>query len=332
MSAGCGGGDLALPEEPSGPAVERVSGNDQFAPPGTELPAPLVVRVTDDQGDPMAEVRVAFALGAGAAGGELRPDTAVTDPDGEASARWTLGDALGEQRVSAEVVAAGSAVVSFTATAAVEAPRPSAERSTVSASDATIEVVTGLSVITVTVRDGGGEPLAGATVSLAASGLGNILTQPSAPTGEDGRAQATFQAVTPGTRTISAVVNGDVAIVETASVTVVAAPTPQRLAFLTQPTDTEEDETIAPPVAVGVVDEAGDVVPVSGIEIELELLRDGRGSNELEGTTTQTTQDGVAVFPDLRVDHDEDDYRLRATAPGRPELESADSEPFDVED
>ncbi|MDQ2673363.1 MAG: hypothetical protein M3Y40_01780, partial [Chloroflexota bacterium] len=74
-------------------------------------------------------------------------------------------------------------------------------------------------------------------------------------------------------------------------------------------------------------------VPVSGIEIRLELLGEhGNDSNELEGDTTQSTQNGVAVFPDLRVDRDEDGYRLRATAPGRPELGSVDSDTFDVED
>lgn len=313
--------------------MEIVAGNGQSAPPGAELPDPLVVKVTDELGDPVPDVRVVFELGAGAQGGELLPDTAVTRANGEASARWTLGEALGEHRVSAEVVGAGAAVVSFTATAAVvAAPQPSAERSSVGASPSTIEVGTGLSIVTVTVRDGDGEPLAGATVTLAATGLGNMLTQPSAPTGDDGRVQATFQAVTPGTREISAVVNGDVAIEETASVTVVVAPTPQRLVFLTQPSDTEEDETIAPPVSVGVVDEKGDLVTVSGIEIELELFREGRGSNELEGTTTQVTVDGVAAFPDLRVDRDEDDYLLRATAPGRPELGSVDSDTFDIED
>jgi hypothetical protein len=69
------------------------------------------------------------------------------------------------------------------------------------------------------------------------------------------------------------------------------------------------------------------------MEIRLELVREkGESSNELEGDTTQLTDDGVAVFPDLRVDGDDRDYRLRATAPARPELGSVDSETFDVED
>jgi hypothetical protein len=333
IGAACAGGDLVLPNGTSPAVIEVLRGDDQFAPPGSELPAPIVVKVTDAAGHPMPEVRVAFTLGAGAAGGETTPDTATTDADGEASARWVLGDGLGEQQVDAEVVGVGPAMVSFTATAVEGDPQPSPERSSVTASPASIEAVTGLSVITVIVRDGRGDPVVGASVMLDATGVDNILTQPSGPTGEDGVAEGTFQAITPGTRVVSAIVNGDIGVVETASVTVVATPQLQRLAFLVQPTDTEEDEVISPPVAVAVVNDAGDVVPLSGIEIRLELIREqSQDSNELEGNTTQVTAAGVAVFPDLRIDRDEDGYRLRATSPNRPELGSVDSETFDVED
>jgi hypothetical protein len=228
-------------------------------------------------------------------------------------------------------------MVSFTATAVEGRPDPDAGQSSVTASPASIEVVTGLSVIVVTVRDGRGDPLSGATVTLAATGLGNILTQPSAPTDADGVAQGTLQGVVPGTRVVSAMVDG-VAILETASVTVVATPEPppapeaQRLEFRVQPSNAEEDEIISPAVEVALVDEDGEVVTLSGVEIRLELLRDDKSSNELEGTTARLTVDGVAVFPDLRVDRDEDGYRLRATAPDLPALGSTDSETFDIED
>lgn len=332
MSAACGGGDLVLPEGTPPIAVEALSGDGQSAPPGEELPQPIVVKVTDAEGRPLLDMRVAFTLAAGAEGGETTPDTALTNEAGEASTRWVLGDGLGEQRVDAEVVGAGLDVVSFTATAVEDAAQPSAGLSSVTATPESIEAVTGLSVIRVTVRDGRGDPVAGATVTLDATGLGNVLTQPAAPTDTDGVAEGTLQAIAPGTKVISAVVNGDITIEETASVEVVVTPTADRLVYLVQPTDTDEDEIISPAVAVAVVDDDGDVVPLSGVEIRLELIREkGEGSDELEGDTTQITDDGVAVFPDLRVDRDDKHYRLRATAPERPELGSVDSEPFDIE-
>jgi hypothetical protein len=334
IGAACGGADLVLPDDDTIPAaIEAIRGNEQVAPPGAELPAPIVVSVTDEEGRPLGGVRVAFEPGAGSEGGTTSPDTAMTGANGEASARWVLGRAAGDQRVSAEVVDAGLDMVSFTATAVATAPSPSAERSSVAASPASIEAVTGLSVITVTVRDGAGEPVRGATVTLAASGAGNTLIQPTAPTDADGVAQGTLQAIVPGPRVVSAVVNGSLDIQETATVSVVLEPEPDRLAFIVQPTDTEEDDPIAPAVAVAIVDGNGDVIPLSGVEIRLELIREqGHDSGELEGTTEQVTTAGVAIFPDLEVDRDDDSYRLRAMAPDRPELGSVDSETFDVED
>jgi hypothetical protein len=231
LVAACGGGDLVLPQDGRPAAIEPLSGNEQSGTAGSELPQPLVAKVTDAAGRPVADVPVAFDLGPGAEGGETVPDTALTDGGGEATARWILGDDAGEQQVTAEVVGAGLDMVSFTATA-------------------------------------------------------------------EG-----------------------------------AAAEPERLAFVVQPSDTEEDEVITPAVAVAVVDAFGAVVPLAGIEIRLELIRDkGVGRHELEGDATQATTGGVAVFPGLAPEREEKDYRLRATAPSRPELGSVDSEPFDVED
>ena len=333
IGVACGGGDLVLPENPApAPAsAEAFDGSGQSAAPGAELADPIVVKVTDAEGAPVPDVRVAFELGAGAEGGEVTPDTATTNASGQASAQWVLGHSLGEHQVVAEVVGAGLEVVSFTATAVEDPPEPSGELSSLTATPGSIEAITGVANITVTVRDQRGEPIAGATVTLLASGPSNFLTQPSTPTGEDGVAEGALQALTPGTRVVSAIVNGDVAIVETATVEVVTTPTATRLVFLGQPTDTGEDQIISPPVSVAVVDGEDNVVPLSGVVIEMELLRDGR-SHDLEGTTSRTTENGIAVFPDLSVDHDHSGLWLRATAPDRPELGSVDSETFDVED
>jgi hypothetical protein len=433
FAAGCGGGDLVLPEDQVPVAITVVEGNGQVGPVGAELADPLLARVLDAQERPVPGVRVAFKLGSRADGGDTSPDTAVTNADGLASSRWVLGGNPGRQEVQAEVVgtsvavtfsaeaeqtseyrlemvsgdaqegAAGAAlpeplvvrlvdesgdgvpdqpvawvvaigggtaapqssstdaqglasttwtlgaeaglntlnavvsgvgVVSFTATGVAEGGgEPSPERSGVSASPTDIAVGTGISTITVTVRDESGAAVSGATVSLAATGGGNILTQPSAPTGADGVATGTLQSALPGTKVVSAVVNGSIGISETAAVTVSAVPQADRLRFLVQPTDTPEDETISPAVEVAVVDQQGDVVPVSGVEIEIKLIKsDGHDSKELKGERKRDTQDGVAVFPDLVVNRDDSDYRLRASAPGRPELGTVDSEPFDIED
>jgi hypothetical protein len=431
--AACGGSDLVLPEDQSPADIVIIDGNEQAGAVGTELADSLVVRVVDAQDRPVPGVPVAFELGAGADGGDVSPDTALTDANGLASSRWVLGGTSGQQKVDAQIVGAslavtfsaeadltstfrleltsgdeqsaapdaelddplvvrlvdeagdgvpghavawvvaigqgdaapassdtdadgfasttwtlgpetglqtlnavvsGVGVVSFTATAVGDGGGgPSPETSTVTASPASIAAGTGLSTITVTVRDGAGAAVPGATVTLSATGSGNILTQPSAPTGADGVATGTLRSVIPETKVVSALVNGSVSIAATATVTVTAIAGPDHLEFLVQPSDTKEKKEISPAVEVAIVDAQGTVVTVSGVEIEIELLEgDGETSHELKGDRTRSTEDGIAVFPDLKVDSSNEDYRLRASAPGMPELGSVESAPFNVED
>jgi hypothetical protein len=310
--------------------LELTSGDEQTAEPEAELAEPLVVRLVDEAGDGVPGRAVAWVVATGE--GVTAPPSSDTDVDGFASTAWTLGPETGLQTLNA--VVSGVGVVSFTATAVGGGGgEPSPERSTVAASPASIEAGTGLSTITVTVRDGAGAAVSGATVTLSATGSGNTLTQPSAPTGSDGVATGTLQSVAPGTKVVSAVVNGVVAIAATATVTVTAIAGPDHLVFLVQPSDVEEDVEISPAVEVAIVDQQGDVVPLSGVEIEIELIReDGKHSKELEGDLTRVTEDGIAAFPDLVVDRDDENYRLRASAPGSPELGAVESSPFDVED
>jgi len=288
------------------------------------------VRLVDEAGEGVAGQAVAWvvAIGEGAA----TPASSDTDAGGFASTTWTLGPEAGLNTLNA--VVSGIGVVSFTATAeGGGGDGPSPERSTVDASPRSIEAGTGLSTITVTVRDGQGDAVSGATVVLTATGSGNILTQPSAPTGANGEVTGTLQSAAPGTKVVSAVVNGDVAIVETVSVTVTAIPVADRLEFVVQPSDTEDGDAISPAVEVAIVDQQGNLVALSGVEIEIELVRgDGNRPHDFDGGPTRSTVGGVAVFPDLEVDHDHDDFRFRASAPDMPELGTVLSSFFAIED
>jgi hypothetical protein len=78
-----------------------LSGDGQVDVPGGVLPAPLVVKVFDDQGQPFAGATVAWAVTAG--GGTLSDVQTVTGADGTASATYTLGATPGDNVVSATV-------------------------------------------------------------------------------------------------------------------------------------------------------------------------------------------------------------------------------------
>jgi hypothetical protein len=92
--------------------VDVVSGDLQTTPVGTELAQPLVARVVDAKGKPVAGQVVNFRVLAGA--GTVFAGAAVTNAQGEARERWTLGTVAGDtQRVEARAVdaATGQALV-----------------------------------------------------------------------------------------------------------------------------------------------------------------------------------------------------------------------------
>jgi Bacterial Ig-like domain (group 1) len=218
---GCGGGDLTLPST-EGAQLRIVQGDQQEGPAGSSLPDPLIVRLLDQAGNSVPDRAVLWIVRAG--DGAINPATSTTDAQGFASAAWSLGPEAGPNAVDAEVPNIGT--VTFTAialdTSAGGATMPSADRSTIAADPTSIRADSGLSTITVTVLDDGGNPLPGVTVALQATGDGNTLQQPSAATGTDGVATGTLQSSVPGQKTVSAIVNAAVTLTATVVVTVTA--------------------------------------------------------------------------------------------------------------
>ena len=102
---GCGGGDITLPVNPGAPAaIATFSGDDQHGTAGAPLPDSIVVKVTDEDGNPVSGQRVVFVLADESPGALVTPDEAMTGADGTAAARWVLGQASGTQRVVARLV------------------------------------------------------------------------------------------------------------------------------------------------------------------------------------------------------------------------------------
>jgi hypothetical protein len=106
----------------SASTLSMLGGNNQTGTVGEELDAPLVVRVTDAGGNPVAGVTVSWAVTGG--GGSISPGSSTTNGSGEASATRTLGTTAGSQTAAATVSGLSGSPVSFTATAE---PGPVAE-------------------------------------------------------------------------------------------------------------------------------------------------------------------------------------------------------------
>ncbi len=73
----------------AGSTLGKVSGDNQIALEGTTLPNPLVAKVLNGAGNPLAGVTVNFAVTSGS--GSVSPTSAVTDANGQVSTVLTLG-------------------------------------------------------------------------------------------------------------------------------------------------------------------------------------------------------------------------------------------------
>ncbi len=82
-------------------SMSVVSGDGQHGPPGTELPDPLVVRVEDARGRPVAGQIVNFRVVSG--GGSVFAGAAISNRSGLVQERWTLGFG-GPQQVEARAI------------------------------------------------------------------------------------------------------------------------------------------------------------------------------------------------------------------------------------
>jgi len=96
-----------------------VSGNNQTAVAGTTLPLPLVVRVTDQNGNVVPGVTVNFAATGG--GGTVSAASAITASNGQAQVSWALGSAEGANTVQASAGALTPVVFTATGVAATVA-------------------------------------------------------------------------------------------------------------------------------------------------------------------------------------------------------------------
>lgn len=99
--------------------MDKAGGDTQTGAAGTELGAPLRVRLRDHRGSAVAGHAVTFSVTLG--GGSVAAASAVTGADGIAATPFTLGRSAGSSQ-EVRAVTAGLAPVSFTATATAGAP------------------------------------------------------------------------------------------------------------------------------------------------------------------------------------------------------------------
>ena len=216
----------------AGPAarMDLVGGNAQTGTPGAELPQPVVVKVTDAKGRAVEGQVVNFVVTAG--GGTVFAGTALTNDDGVAQERWTVGKVAGApQTLEARAVdsSTGQALVFATFTAAVTSGTPA----NVAAVDGRTQTAgaTGGPVahpLAVLVTDAHGNPVPGVTVSWRVDAGNGTFAQPTSTTSAQGVAAApvwTLGDGSLGTENAGATVQGLSTVVFTARVATVLQKT-----------------------------------------------------------------------------------------------------------
>ena len=179
--------------------------------------ATVTVTARDASGNTIAGAAVAVSVTG--TNSVTLPGGSVTNGSGVATATVSSTEA-GIKTVTATI---NGTTISQSGSLTVSPAAPSSSASVVSAAPASIAAVSGTSTITVTVKDGFGNPVPGATVHLAATGTGNSITQPPVVTSASGVAVGSLSSTAAGAKVVSATATqggGPVAITQTATVTV----------------------------------------------------------------------------------------------------------------
>jgi adhesin/invasin len=249
----------------------------------------ITVTARDLSGNPIQGASV--ELQASGSGNSLG-NPGATSSSGVSTASFA-STGLGQHTITARI---NGVTVTDNAVVTVTSGPVSGSQSTVSAAPDQITAGGAPSTITVTARDAGGNPVAGASVTLSATGSGNTFGTAS-PTNSSGVTTVTFASTQAGAHVISATINST-AIADNAAVTV-QADDAQSLTFTVQPTSSRVDETITPAVVVSVEDQFGN--PAQGTVV-MSLDPPLFATGELHGTLSVSASGGTATFSDLSVD------------------------------
>lgn len=171
----------------TGRRIVIVSGQNQSAQVGLALPQPLVVRVTNDGGGPLAGIAVSWAAAAQLA--TVSSASVTTDANGLAQVTARLGKPIGAQSFTASCAMCSGSPATFTANGTV-AP---AERLVIAAGDGQ-SALTGATLANPLVAqavDRVGNGVSGVAITFAAVTGGGSVTPATGTSGADGKVSTT---------------------------------------------------------------------------------------------------------------------------------------------
>lgn len=296
-------------------AIAAVSGTGQSDTVKHALTLPLVVKVSDQFGNPVSKVAVSWARTSGS--GTVSSATSTTGDDGQTSITYTLGSVAGTEIVSA-TIAGGASAATFTAQAIAGAP---AAIVAVSGDAQTVRIQQTLAPFVAKVTDADGNPVSGFTVDWSATNgtlaAATTTTDASGSTSNTltvgstaGQASATATAGSKSLRFSATVQTGIVS-----QIVIVTQP----------PSPSVAGVAMAPAIRVALRDAGGNLT-ASTNAVTIALNANPTGAT-LTGTLTKTAVAGVATFDDLKIDKVGEGYTLLVTSPNVGRVSSG---PFNV--
>ncbi|HEY7505229.1 MAG TPA: Ig-like domain-containing protein [Gemmatimonadales bacterium] len=303
---------MATPDAPT--TIELVSGNNQSATAGSALPNPLVVRVTDENDNPVANVGVTWAA---QVGGSVSDATTATDANGRAQVTRTLGVLPGTYTTTATVDGLSGSPVTFTSTAQVGAP----DRLAIITQPGS-PIVSGGTISpapSVQVQDDQQNPVPQAGIAVNAAitsgpAGGSLGVNDQRLTNSNGRANFANLTISgpPGdyVLTFTATVGGAELTPVSSNPITVTAGSAARLVVLQQPSSgSQSGDQFAQQPMVQVQDGSGN--PINGNRTIAVELGQGDGDGQLTGDVTIATGSGsTATFTDLGIEGETGNYTL----------------------
>lgn len=310
--AACGGEDLILPKDGEPARITVVSDASPRQIVGQPLDAPLVARVTDPGGRPVANVEVLFVPPPGASVEPSGPVT--TGADGQASVSYVLSPVAGEQVVEARapIEPPTNAVATIRIQADPDVPQglvedggnqQQAQVSTVLPQPLAVKAVD---------RFGNGVP--GVEVTWEVDGGGSV-DPATVMTGADGRAVTTrLLGDRPGPYGTVAVAEALAGATVPFTATAIAAPRPE-LVLVTQPSSTAAaGVSLEQQPVIQLQDPTGAPLNQEGVRVTVQVAG---SSGSVGGRTTATsTASGLVTFTDLELRGDTGSRTLIFSAAG----------------
>ena len=301
----------------AGPASAATvnAGNDQTSPAGTAVATAPSVKVSDQYGNGISGVSVAFTVLTG--GGTLNGSTATTanattNSSGIASVTsWTLGQTVGSNTLRAVATGLTSSPVTFTATGAagpvasiVIAPGTPSSQGQAARAGTNVTVAPA-----VLVRDQFNNPVAGATVNFTISaGAGKVFFNATDATGSnalDFVSNASGIATvfgwklgSVGTNTITVTVPGVTGLPSFAINAIGEAGPPSQIAIVVEdPSSNNQSAQVDSAVAVGpaVVVRDADNFIAPNVQVTFTV---GASSGTIKGTSTSTASTSATITTD----------------------------------